>query len=329
MFATDHAWTPATYRVALDAWRRNAPKHDSDIFEEASESERPRHRSLARVLAPLLKFRSPPSAETGSNWSLTAANDRPADFDAEAVHEVVPSVPRIMREIKAGPVVHAPHGPVESIGSLRFSTTYRHDANARREFAYFRGPDGKVISGTISLPMGTLLGQRERRRGTKGSRKVGASGAQVAKILGLPAPVYRPSGMCRPGRNISRDEAAAELAKAYASTPALPPVKKCAPGMAAGCADLAAGFWCLRRVRPMPRTTGWTDQFAESSTWRAVLAAVPDETRAILAAARTARSFGDIGKAAGYRGAYARKAGRRLLIAANENFAEIEKKMTA
>ncbi|MNL26061.1 hypothetical protein D3C87_1475670 [compost metagenome] len=59
---------------------------------------------------------------------------------------------------------------------------------------------------------------------------------------------------------------------------------------------------------------------AEVEEWNATLQGMKDDDLKILTEATEARSLGQLGEARGYSGKYAIEAGRRLLVAANDNF---------
>jgi hypothetical protein len=76
----------------------------------------------------------------------------------------------------------------------------------------------------------------------------------------------------------------------------------------------------------------WQDMYyglLGAREWRRAMAELLPTDVKVLDAAMTAKNYGDIGAVVGHTGEYGRKAGKRMLRAANDNLAEALKKYVA
>lgn len=333
-FQTDEAWTTSTYRHALDAWRANAPADDSKIMPKIRASERPLNAALAGFCRALLVYRSEPSGSfIKSNWRLEpyeAVNPEDiAELATDRLHDIVPSMQDLRRQFEKGEVATNKNGQVIGIGTLQFSDGTQH------ERGYTKGPDGSVIRADLRMPTGAMLRTSEKQGGARGGTvQQGTSNRRFAEIFGVSIPAHIPgSRNKRRGKSYKADESRKTLAEAIANTPVMPDVKHYPVGLPAGSATVGDIFIGLRKRKTgRGGAIGWEDQFSairDREAYRAAQAALPAAARRAMETALDAEDLGDIGRAAGHDGDYARKAGRRLLIAANDNFATAMEKFAA
>lgn len=182
-FQTDTTWTPTTYRRALAAWAANAHQTDSKVLPRKAKTKKPRHGDLSRQLRSLLTWRA---MSNGEDWTTVAVNDNypkapliDSDFEIQpSIGELLrametvefeerrharkkgqgqPNVVPIAGDIERGPVEgqkrrRAPYPDcVVRLGKATFS------AGARRESALIRDAAGKIVRGSVRIPLGGLV----------------------------------------------------------------------------------------------------------------------------------------------------------------------------
>ncbi|KQV33129.1 hypothetical protein ASE37_18885 [Rhizobium sp. Root268] len=320
------------------------------------------------------------TAPMGTNWRVTPANHnrRPEDFANERAVEYVPSVPAIetamatvemkyrlepmmrrqddegwelrrsSREVHgipvAGDILHGvhvdddgkEHKVITRIGRLRFSDGTQTERGYKLSF-------GKVVEAQIVLPVGCMLGCREKSTRDKGAVQ---DPVELACTHDYFAGKNEPPGLfdaqsagrvkskSRASRTGPRTKAEAKqwLAEAVANTPVMPPVTKCPDGFPAGPKNLAHLFPGLVKVATgkggSPGWEGIASEFEERNEWHFVLQGMKDEHVELLTRTAKAKSLQEIGEIRGYTGKYAIEAGRRLLVAANDNYLEAKKLAT-
>ncbi|NRP70599.1 hypothetical protein ILFOPFJJ_01480 [Ensifer psoraleae] len=308
-----------------------------------------------------------------TNWRLTPANDnkKPEDFGTERAVEYIPSPEAIKesltdvvmkyrqepmmlpgmiwdedhadamskREIHAIPVdgdfecgTHIdedgkPHKVIVRIGKLRFSDGTQTEPGHKLV-------EGKVVNSPIKMPVGAMLGTREKSTRDKGSAPDPLEEALTFDYFAGrndPPGLFKNVQTARPVKKTDRRpkeppttkaQDRQTLADAMAKTNV--PITKCHDGFPAGPRNLAQLFPGLVKV-----ATGdsgfhtWQDVVSERidrDLWSETLQAMKDEDISILTQATEAKSLKQIGEARGYTGKYAIAAGRRLLVAANDNF---------
>lgn len=260
-----------------------------------------------------------PDIET--NWSLVATNDNapPEGMFVERRLGIRPTVDEIMREVAAGPVVY--EGGTRAIGKLRFS-----DGN-QTEKAYAYGPDGKLLMYDATMPAGAMLGCSEKQERVLGGGQP-ADGRNEHFRHHMPGRM--PSKVTRKepqGTPISRDQARAELAAAYAATPVLPAVKRQPAGYPWKPSDLAELFM---GCKVMPGAGGGgSESVADVSSgmetrnqWAEIKGRLNERDVAVVEAVRTAKTLADVGVALGQAPEYARRSGgKRAMLAVNDNIA--------
>ncbi len=317
-----------------------------------------------------------------SNWRLSPANDNKVQEEGcgrEKAFEYIPSLAMIERSLKDVDVFERPepvmlsdghqmplwnsaahrevhanpvagdieygyhiddrgkrHKTIVRIGRLRFSNGNQTEKGLKLVM-------GEVVEAEIAMPVGAMLGCREKATRDKGSVadpvEVALSnhyfaGRPTENMPGglfqakKPRRVKRKAGP-EERRNITKAEARQMLADAIANTPVLPEVKRCPTGFPAGPTQLAQLWPGLVKVATGDSgSQGWEDVYserAEAEEFAKWLQGMKDEHVQTLTQAMSARSLQELGESRGYSGKYAIAAGRRLLVAANDNFQEAKK----
>ncbi|MEO4000327.1 hypothetical protein [Mesorhizobium sp. CAU 1732] len=217
------------------------------------------------------------------------------------------------------------HKVVVRIGKLRFSD------GTQTEMALVRDATGKVVEKRVRMPVGAMLGTKERTRQEKGGAAVwGASNRIWSAMLNSPQPAKKlKAGPVRRGRSIGRTEAAKMLADAYANTPVLPEIKRCPAGLPYSPPRVADMFLAGKKSTCAGGgAASWQETasaLVSATEWRKARAELSDADVAVLDASMTAKNYGDIGAAVGK----SRKAGPRLLRGSNDNLAAAIKKFVA
>lgn len=237
------------HRVAVEAWRATAPAADHKIFGRKLKSDKPRHRDLSELSA-LLAMRSRPIGVAegdgvavepvsliATNWRLFPSNDNELphdDADLERAVEFVPSVDMIMREVSEGDIEYGlhidengkGHKVVVRWGRLRFSD------GSQKERGHKLILD-KVVDADLEMPVGAMLGCREKSVRDKGTETDSAgSNAHYRRLVkGRVAtpPKLTPKKEDRVA--ISKAAARTMLADAISNTPVMPPTKICPDGL--------------------------------------------------------------------------------------------------
>ncbi|MER9623989.1 hypothetical protein NKI98_21590 [Mesorhizobium sp. M0222] len=313
-----------------------------------------RHASMADQLTALkAAVRRPgtPIEPVQTNWSTIAANDNSpedlADKRVERRWSIRPTEDEIIREVRDGAVVlgkhvddkGGQHTVTVAIGKLRFSD----GSQKERAFAY--GPEGKLVMYDAPMPVGAMLGTKDKQERMLGGDGAASSNAPYAVAYGgkLPSNVSRkkkpepPEGDVVPEKpvKLSKEEMRAELAKAVANTARQPAVRygqKGFPWQPAKLRDLFMGFEKGRKGET--GSIAWQDissHIVEREIWHETIAALSKDDGAALAALDTAGSFADVGVAAGQSRLYADKkgGGKRKIKAVNDNIAEAYRKAIA
>lgn len=266
-----------------------------------------------------------------TNWSVVPANDNnPEDIEdmrLERRLEIVPSIKSIREAIDSGIVERNSAGRIVAIGHLRFSD------GTQTERAYCYGPEGKLIQFDARMPIGAMLGTKEKADALSGTgvshAHVAASNAFAAVVFDVDMPRYV-SGKRerRKGKSYSHEESRRMLADAYANTPVLPAVTVCPPALASGTRRAADAFVGLQKGKKGESgSIAWEDIASSKihrEIWDETLATLNAETKRTLDAAAKAKTLADI-KPGGHRTAASRR-GKRLLVAANDNLMAAIKK---
>ena len=310
-----------------------------------------RHGSLAEQLDTLRSYvlakdHDPEPIKT--NWTVVAANDNDPEEVSDLKHDrkrlVTPSVAEIMRNVKTGEIerseattemstydgiehkTHIVNGPIIRIGRIRFSD------GTQTEKAFRFTIDGKLEGYSARMPTGAMLRCRDKvdvaLGGDENPQEVSDSNEYFAVMLGTRKPRYI-TGRRHKGERIkiNHDEAKAELAKAYANTDmSKVTFTKCPDGLPCGSVKIADSFLGMQKTTCAGGgSVMWQDivsQREERQEWLSAVGKMADEHFKILTLAVKSSSLKQIGEARGFKGQYAIEAGKRLLVAANDNLAD-------
>ncbi|MCM5689336.1 hypothetical protein M8037_11065 [Sinorhizobium meliloti] len=300
--------------------------------------------------------------QISSNWRLTPANDnkQPEDgFGAERAVEYTPSEQELENSFakvivryrpepmmlaggrheaqRAGREIHAI--PVE--GDFGYGTHVDEDGNQHKvitRIGKLRFSDGtqterghklvleKVVEAQIDMPVGAMLGGREKSKRDKGGEE-DSSGSNTHyrwMVDGRTAtpPKLRPKKQEREKTTKAEDRQA--LADAYANTPVMPDIKRYPDGFPASPTNLRQLFIGGRKGKNGESgSQAWQDIYTEKENrekFQRGLDAMQDSHVRVLTEAVSAKSLAELGETRGYNGRHAIDAGRRLLRAANDNF---------
>ncbi|MGX5723306.1 hypothetical protein [Shinella zoogloeoides] len=220
------------------------------------------------------------------------------------------------------------HKTITRIGRLRFSDGTQAERGEKLSM-------GQVVSAQVHMPVGAMLGCREKATRDKGSVQ---DPVELACTFDFFAGKNDPPGLfkaqaagrlkkkarCKHTGPKSKEEARQWLADAIANTPVMPAVNKCPDGFPAGPKNLAHLFPGLVKVATGSSGSqaweGIASEFEDRNEWHRVVQKMKDEHVEILTRASNAKSLRELGEIRGYTGKYAIEAGRRLLIAANDNY---------
>ncbi|MBZ9888111.1 hypothetical protein LB559_09180 [Mesorhizobium sp. BR1-1-3] len=281
----------------------------------------------------LLAWRNKPEGPiepVKTNWTVVPANDNAepeeiVDYGFERHLRITPSVEEIMRHVATGPEARNEDGAVVAIGRLRFS-----DGN-QTEKAYCYGPEGKLIQYDAPMPLGAMLGTRDKPDGQLGGAgfklsDVERSNNGLAALLDTDYPIYVKGTTRKNGPGYSRNESVEILAAAYANTPVLPTVKHYPPGLPCGSTRPYEAFVGIAKGKKGESgAIAWEDvasSMVSREIWDATLRFLADEDIATLDTAMTAKNMREIGEAHGFVGKRAERMGKQILSAANDNLAE-------
>lgn len=303
-----------------------------------------------------------PTPQISSNWRLTPANDnkQPEDgFQNERSVEIIPSEQDLENSYakvivryrpepmmlaggrheaqRAGREIHAI--PVE--GDFGYGTHVDEDGNQHKvitRIGKLRFSDGtqterghklvleKVVEAQIDMPVGAMLGGRERSTRDKGGEEdcSGSNAHYRWMVDGRTAtpPKLRPKKQEREKTTKAEDRQA--LADAYANTPVMPDIKRYPDGFPASPTNLRQLFIGGRKGKNGESgSQAWQDIYTEKENrekFRRGLDAMQDSHVRVLTEAVSAKSLAELGETRGYKGRHAIDAGRHLLRAANDNF---------
>ncbi|PDS68913.1 hypothetical protein [Rhizobium phaseoli] len=297
-----------------------------------------------------------------TNWHIAPANDnQPPEegFETERAVEYEPSLDLIENEIEGLPVIYRAepmildngltagrtskethaipvggdieygthtddaggrHQVIVRIGRLRFSD------GSQTEKGHKLSIDGTVVDADIEMPVGAMLGSREKSARDKGSAE-DTSGTNAHYRWMVKARISTPPKLHpKKGKRVEMYKAEARqiLNEVMAITDVS--ITKCADGFPYGPTNLRQLFIGGRKGKKGESgSQAWVDIFTEREnreTFQRGLDAMQDSHVRVLTEAMSAKSLGELGEARGYRGRHAIDAGRRLLRAANDNFNE-------
>ncbi|MBB4272775.1 hypothetical protein [Rhizobium mongolense] len=249
-------------------------------------------------------------------------------FSVSGIRKEVHSIPtggdveygiHVDEKMVDGQKVLTRHKVIVRIGKLRFSDGSQTERGQKLIL-------DKVVDADIPMPVGAMLGSREKSTRDRGS-ETDASGSNSHyrwMVTGRTAtpPKLRPKKGERLA--ISKGEARRMLAEAYANTSVLPEVKRYPDAFPYGPTNLRQLFIGGRKGKKGESgSQAWADIFTERENreiFNRGLDAMQEKHIRILTEAMSAKSLAELGEARGYRGRHAVDAGRRLLRAANDNF---------
>lgn len=211
------------------------------------------------------------------------------------------------------------HRTIVRIGKLRFSDGSQTEKGHKLVM-------DKVVDAQIEMPVGALLGTRERSKRDKGGEEdcSGSNAHYRWMVDGRTAtpPKLRPKKQEREKTTKAQDRQA--LADAYANTPVMPEIKRYPDGFPASPTNLRQLFIGGRKGKKGESgSQAWEDIYTEKENrekFQRGLDAMQDAHVRLLTEAVSAKSLSELGEKRGYKGRHAIDAGRRLLRAANDNF---------
>nr|WP_314095174.1 hypothetical protein [uncultured Shinella sp.] len=212
-----------------------------------------------------------------------------------------------------------PHRVIVRIGKLRFSDGSQTERGHKLVL-------DNVVEADIEMPVGAMLGCREKATRDKGvEADLSASNSHyrwIVKARSATPPKWRP----KKGERLafSNEESKQMLADAYENTTVVPEIKRYPDGFPASPTNLRQLFIGGRKGKNGESgSQAWQDIYTEKENrdqFQRGLDAMADEHVRVLTEAMTAKSLGELGAARGLKGRHAIDAGRRLLVAANDNF---------
>lgn len=211
------------------------------------------------------------------------------------------------------------HKAITRIGKLRFSDGTQTERGQKLVM-------DKVVDAQIDMPVGAMLGGRERSTRDKGGEEdcSGSNAHYRWMVDGRTAtpPKLRPKKQEREKTTKAQDRQA--LADAYANTPVMPEIKRYPDGFPASPTNLRQLFIGGRKGKKGESgSQAWEDIYTEKENrekFQRGLDAMQDAHVRLLTEAVSAKSLSELGEKRGYKGRHAIDAGRRLLRAANDNF---------
>lgn len=290
----DRIRTPSEHRAAVAAWRETAPANDSEIMPRRSRQAG--NGPMAARLSALLAW-SKAARGSGTSTFLESDNDNtPVD---EGGHATTPD-----REHRIRP----------SVEKLDAATAEFRDLGAKDLLSSedIEWRDGACVR----------MGRLEFSDGTRTERAMVLKARRaVAGEVRLPAGAMLDT----------EDEAGAPLGPAVSrSNGGMAKMLRGAALPYGSLKDQFLGMQCA--ATGQPGAPSWEDTFTaladrqEYYRWRAE---ITERDIEVLDAAMEASSYADIGALDGHEGEYARHAGKRMLIAANDNLDAVMKKAAA
>ncbi|UKK94974.1 hypothetical protein L7D45_14570 [Brucella pseudogrignonensis] len=304
-------------------------------------SKSTRHGSIAEQLKALMAYRNRPEEEfepMQTNWSVTsAANDNDPeeiiDLRFERDWRQTPSVQAIMDSVATKDTERNNNGQIVRIGKLRFSD------GIQTERGYTNGIDGDVIQADIRMPIGAMMGMKDKPDRQSGGEvhpsETKVSNQYFEDMLGTIPHRYIPNGKRRNGESFTAEQSAKMLADAYANTDMEKVTYTRFPkGLPCGSPKVHDSFLGMRKTTCAGGGgEAWEDTLSamiERDVWFDALQELKDRDRDVLDAALEAKTYTDVGRSAGMSEEYSRrKGGRRALMAANDNLAAAIKKYVA
>ncbi|MFK4823769.1 hypothetical protein ACI0FM_03065 [Paenochrobactrum sp. BZR 588] len=229
------------------------------------------------------------------------------------------------------------HGQIVRIGNLQFAGEDEYGINPT-EWVECVGDAGAVMFKRLRMRTGAMMHSKERRDDIKETTDAEALKASNDYYLNfvLPSPKrgkVKPKVAKRPRCDMSNPplpptSLSFEEARAWAGLPYMKKDSQAAlPAAPKHLADLFIG---CKKSDCHGGSQAWADistALVGKEQWTAAMSQLTKTDIVSLNAVRDAQTYADIGKAHGHTGSYAEKAGKRLLMAANDNLGEIIKKV--
>ncbi|MBZ9921472.1 hypothetical protein LB579_27635 [Mesorhizobium sp. BR1-1-7] len=270
----------------------------------------------------LLAYRNRPEGPiepVKTNWSVIPANDNNpedvVDLGIERSWRITPSVAEIMASVATKEVARNDRDQIVRIGKLRFSD------GEQTERAYCYGPEGKLMQYDARLPVGAMMGTRDKPDSQLGGtgyteRATVLSNSYYAEVFDVDYPQYVKAGKRKRGDVLITPEEQRELLAGP-----LPPITVCQPGLPTGSERVADSFIGLRKGKKGESgAIGWEDiamSKVHREVWEETLAYLSQQDVETLDAALDARTLADIAPGGHKRSAQRR--GKRDLRVANDN----------
>lgn len=338
--------TPEQHRQDVERWRANAPQDDWKILNDGWSSKwqggSSRHSKLAEQLAPLLDWMRrpegilpgeeiPDSDISKTNWSLVPDNDNQPQkgHREESGLEIVPSLDVIIREMTKDQVRDGA-GLTVRIGSLRFSDG--------TQFEKVPKWDGlKVVNSDVRLAQGRMIGCKEKQTRIEGSAadplEISISNGYFNDLFGVKPRAYKTGRRNKEkGRNYTQSQSVDMLSEAWRNTEKSKVTFIRYPdGLPAGTRRISDNFIGMKKSTCAGGgSQSWEDictSIVNREIWASAIAALPKEHIDTLQQATTAKSLGELGS--GHHQRSKEKTGKKRLVAANDNFREIMKKLSS
>jgi len=293
-----------------------------------------------------MAYRGKPEGEPApvkTNFTPVAANDNnPEDLAGlhiERRRAIRPTISEIEEAIESGTVEYGTHveklpgGETKShkvvtgIGKLRFSD------GSQKERAYRYSIDGKLIEYDAPMPVGAMLGTRDRQERVLGGDTIVSNVAYTDVYGGKhPNKVRRKGKDKRAAEKPAKLQSKADMRAELALLPAHA-AKPCKPGFPWRPTNLRELFIGLEKGKKGESgSVAWEDvttHIVEREMWAETLAALSGADSKTLDVAMTAKTFREIGEAHGFVGKRAERMGKKILRAANDNLDVALKKSAA
>lgn len=232
------------------------------------------------------------------------------------------------------------HGQIVRIGNLHFAGADEYGVNPT-EWVECVGEGGEVIVKRLRMRTGAMMHSKERRddiKETVDTEALKASNDYFYSFV-LPSPkrckakpkIAKRSKCTYPNPPLPPTSLTYEEARTWAGLPFVEKDKQAVlPSAPKHLAELFIG--CKKADCHCGGSQAWSDistALVGKEIWTAAMSKLSKTDTVSLNAVRDAQTYADIGKAHGHTGYYAEKAGKRLLMAANDNLGEIIKKIAA
>lgn len=292
-----------------------------------------RHESLADQLKALLAYRNRPEGQPEpikTNWTPVAANDNKEDLEGlhlERRRSMRPTELEIMESVNSGEIERNEAGQIIRIGKLRFSD------GTQKERAFRYSIDRKLIEYDAPMPVGAMLGTRDRQERILGGDTSSSNAAYTAVYGGR-----HPNKVKRKHRDVRATEKRApyrtkeQMRSEIAELPEFPITvyKKGFPWKPSSLRELFMGL--EKGKKGESGSIAWEDistHIVDREVWRETMAALSEDDKNTLGAFVVAKTMREIGEVNGFSGKRAERMGKKILCASNNNLAVALRKSAA